>query len=809
MKKRGLPEGYVRGIEKLWGLSIRQIENIEADVVSTLNKSTTGELWNDTSGSTETLQETWRNSRISKELERLLPLLEIEDKTGKRKRDGARGESFSEARPSKATPKAVDELQTAPSVLTPDKPATWQTPPQQNQNLGDLEHGPPVLSSNIQASNDAGNLPSQSSSTTFQQDRGPLKLPDRTFRLIDVYFSYTHSWLPILEKYDIMRFSHQYSASRANLGDKSSNSANHAVIWAILAYADHQLQVFSEAQVPSPLTMYDYARGLIPNEAGSYEIGHVQALLILTLYNMGVGSWNKAWHLIGQAGRIAIDLGLDKLDSPSSKRSQHVFSGCFVLDTIVAARTKRKPQLRRSDLGLSSNRIEEDGLEEWDPFNDALGVSTAEISRGPATILSTFNQLIRIVAVLNDTICASSNTVDFLPHQSILQELKSLQHQLPPQFRPMWEARSGEPAPSDPILPHQYHLHMSYISTVANLYISAQVAGYHLDRSAESVAASTIRQVAKLLKHHSQHFGLLIMPPTYDFHTLVAGQCAYIDQNPLDDYRLDIQHSLSTMVKTWPTYSSVDNFFITGELGPVSVVPEQPKITPGRQSFSSARPQIMQRPASHSKESLSETFAPTRATTSNTQYGFPLVDLSMSNIQQISPTNHFVPSTPGGQSWTGATPARDGFVGSNVPLPPPSVFEGSANIDIDGDSMFNEFATLDAMEWTNNWDQSLVNLGFTDPSSMNQDFYALSREPDPLYPNDLVQQLLSNSNMNVNNNMGDNGGNMTGGATVGGTGRAFEMNDAMMNYPNPHVEASQILQALATAQERSGQSRGK
>lgn len=37
-----------------------------------------------------------------------------------------------------------------------------------------------------------------------------------------------------------------------------------------------------------------------------------------------------------------------------------------MLDTIVAARLKRKPQLRRDDLGRIQ-RVEEDGLEEWDP----------------------------------------------------------------------------------------------------------------------------------------------------------------------------------------------------------------------------------------------------------------------------------------------------------------------------------------------------------------------------------------------------------------------------------------------------------
>lgn len=36
VKKRGLPEGYVRGLEKLWGLAIRDVESVEDNVLLAL-----------------------------------------------------------------------------------------------------------------------------------------------------------------------------------------------------------------------------------------------------------------------------------------------------------------------------------------------------------------------------------------------------------------------------------------------------------------------------------------------------------------------------------------------------------------------------------------------------------------------------------------------------------------------------------------------------------------------------------------------------------------------------------------------------
>jgi hypothetical protein len=52
VKKRGLPEGYVRGLEKLWGIAIRDVDAIEEQVLSTLagdpdSKNKPLSVWND------------------------------------------------------------------------------------------------------------------------------------------------------------------------------------------------------------------------------------------------------------------------------------------------------------------------------------------------------------------------------------------------------------------------------------------------------------------------------------------------------------------------------------------------------------------------------------------------------------------------------------------------------------------------------------------------------------------------------------------------------------------------------------------
>jgi hypothetical protein len=90
VKKRGLPEGYVRGLEKLWGLALRDVDGVENNMLDAMNgqqKKFDHQDWNDETGS-ESLVKLWRKSQLSQELERLLSSVEITTiaESSKRKR---------------------------------------------------------------------------------------------------------------------------------------------------------------------------------------------------------------------------------------------------------------------------------------------------------------------------------------------------------------------------------------------------------------------------------------------------------------------------------------------------------------------------------------------------------------------------------------------------------------------------------------------------------------------------------------------------------------------------------------------------
>ncbi len=125
------------------------------------------------------------------------------------------------------------------------------------------------------------------------------ELPSETWHLLDVYFSYTHSWLPIIEKHDLLRTSYQYSQNlRVGL---TAGSGENTVLWAAIAYAKFQHRAINN--IPRALgdvgemvwtaeRMYSQARALIPNEEGNLELGK-QFFRYLLLYACPSLGWQK------------------------------------------------------------------------------------------------------------------------------------------------------------------------------------------------------------------------------------------------------------------------------------------------------------------------------------------------------------------------------------------------------------------------------------------------------------------------------------------------------------------------------------
>ncbi|KAJ5713949.1 uncharacterized protein N7483_011130 [Penicillium malachiteum] len=479
-KKRGLPTGYIRSLELLWGLVFQKIQGSE-DVMRALMRSINlpshlATMGKEAEGS-DTLLSSFKNSTVLRDIERMLVVLEQPEE----ERDRSL-QAYSEG----DTPLDVD------GILASSEAQEWQIPDGLDAHSGvqttsSDEFQSPTLAISLHADD-----PRAISTNS------PLQIPYNAWPLLDIYFSYTQCWFPILEKHDILRTAFQYTEGDVYMTRSAPGSGDHAALWAVLTLASLQdASITARESDPqnsriNPSLLYNTARDLIPVETGPFEVGHVQALLILSLIKFGQQEWTAAWMLVGHSVRIAQTLGLDQPSFPSISsrspeqgkqlgRAKHVFLGCFVLETLIAEQTSQCPSLRRNDLARVGS-INEDGLEEWHPWEDMTGLrptqaSRASMQRGPLHALSTFNRLVSLVSILNDLCCYKQDpTVSRSQLESLELNLQRWAAALPKSYRVDLQSR-----PIKLASPHIFGLEMTYQSIVSAL--SLQIAARESDQN--------------------------------------------------------------------------------------------------------------------------------------------------------------------------------------------------------------------------------------------------------------------------------------------------------------------------------------
>lgn len=502
----------------------------------------------------DTLLSSFKNSTVLRDLERMLVMLEQPEE----ERDGSawtHGDedapvdvdgilASSEARKWRI-PEGLDNRGTSlPVGGSPSRPTMTSSGQEQNPRRTKECGVQTSMTDEPGTSPVTTHLASSASRTSISS---PLQLPHNAWPLLDIYFSYTQCWFPILEKHDILRTSFQYTDNDVFVSCAAPGSGDHAALWAALALAslqdrgthgtlerdDHPSQPYSPSQ------LYKIARELIPTELGPYQVGHVQALLILSLIKCGQQAWNTAWMLIGHALRIAQTLGLGQSSATAPAdatgqnqqhgRAKHIFLGCFVLETLIAQQTSQCPSLRRSDL-LKVGVINEDGLEEWHPWEDQTSLrqtqsSRASVQRGPLHSLSVFNRLVSLVSVLNDFCCLKQEPdVSSSRLESIELQLQRWASDLPKTYR--------NDLQSHPVKlgsPHIFNLDMTYQSIASTLNLHVACLGD--DRSIQEThrwprVVDSSKRLLQLLQVYIENYSFPATLPIFGMILACCVSCA-------------------------------------------------------------------------------------------------------------------------------------------------------------------------------------------------------------------------------------------------------------------------------------------
>ncbi|KAJ5637460.1 hypothetical protein N7490_007339 [Penicillium lividum] len=811
-KKRGLPTGYIRSLELLWGLVFQKIQGSE-DVMRALMRSVNlpshlATMGKEAEGS-DTLLSSFKNSTVLRDIERMLVVLEQPEEERDRSLQ-AYGEgdtpldvdgilASSDAQewqiPEGLSPLPGVSPSRASMIGSAPRPLAYRTRDSGAQTINAHEFQSPTLGLSLNT-NDPRAISTNS----------PLQLPYNAWPLLDIYFSYTQCWLPILEKHDILRTAFQYTEGDVYMTRTAPGSGDHAALWAVLTLASLQdASITARESDPlsvrvSPSQLYNTARDLIPTETGPYEVGHVQALLILSLIKFGQQEWTAAWMLVGHSVRIAQTLGLDQpsFHSASSRpseqgkqqeRAKHVFLGCFVLETLIAEQTSQCPSLRKDDLARVGS-INEDGLEEWHPWEDMTGLrptqaSRASMQRGPLHALSTFNRLVSLVSILNDLCCYKQDpTISRSQLESLELTLHRWAGALPKSHRVDLQSRPVKVAS-----PHIFSLEMTYQSIVSAL--SLQIATRESDQNIPEMPhkARAIDSSSRLLTCLQVYLETYSLSATTPIFGMILRYC--LPRSFSRDHVSDVELSLRNRIQSFSSHLV--------QLWSVADRPHTGQHAAQRSQGTMASPALSQPPdlsateesalshgipltsTPHHLAGSTEPHAPGSAHPASTPDPFssapwlrPAPNMDDGTPLLSTPTPSL--TTIGGTSEVSAQPGHlDGGLGSGLrqstsapskPHPGPGMIPDlgpqfppgtqyhaqyqdpslglNSFVDMDGygaprrqhriapdlDALFDELASLDGAEKADNQPEFMQNLGFV-PDSGVPEMYSFSSQIEP------------------------------------------------------------------------------
>lgn len=507
----------------------------------------------------------------------------------------------------------------------------------------------------------------QQPSTSLPQTSTLVSLPLDCWLLLETYFIYTQSWFPISEKHDLLKLSYSYPSQGIPASPDLPESGSHAELWSILAtasiykasnmnHSNHQDQ-FPKT---TPKQLYDTAKSWIPNEIGSFDLGHVKALLNLAIFNISQSLVEPAWLLVGCASRIIETM--NGASSKASPRRKHTLVGCFILDSFLALRLCRRPYFRYSDIQQLGN-IDEESLEEWQPWTSGLHSSSLQQTRTPVLSISSFNSLLDVV--------------DILARCEELLSLGTSTDHVSQCFK-IW--RASLPAKLD------YIRSDDSVTPLTPPAVLLQLTSYTV---ALSLAPSQpqFHQILQLLERVREHMGLASLPPVASYLLeIIIKHCARLAPNQVSHTRVEkLQHEIA---QAWRIPSQTIQVAQVRTNETPTIPPRQPTTalqmpTPESVQHPLSLPQATRQPAVAGRTSA-----------------LPIVNTSTRSDLHTSPSLY---------------QPDDNFLDLHSPALPDPHYPHTTN---DLESFFDDLASLDNSNRLEHQPQFMQNLGFAPDANM-------------------------------------------------------------------------------------------
>ncbi|KAL7923544.1 hypothetical protein ACQKWADRAFT_289933 [Trichoderma austrokoningii] len=296
------------------------------------------------------------------------------------------------------------------------------------------------------------------------------KLPLNYRHLLNIYFSYTHCWFPILDREEIFATARICETQAGSISDYARKdaitSSNLAVLWSTMAVAAFQdahssAPLVSEGAV-SPIEIFSIARSLIPQEEDHFDISGIQANLLHAIILIGRENMLAASLITGKAMRLISYLRRVNGDAQKSALDK-LAAACNlieVLTSICIGQPFRILDMRNLQLNSPSS------LSFTDSFSPTYGFGKLSLNpdsaRPQIPPLFALDQLSRFAQILSTH--ATQNLHPDDPGKAIT--VRNLVSSLDPQFSFCNSVIAGE---ATPMVPSAFLIQAMFLAATVEL----------------------------------------------------------------------------------------------------------------------------------------------------------------------------------------------------------------------------------------------------------------------------------------------------------------------------------------------------
>ncbi|GAB7348889.1 hypothetical protein MBLNU459_g7584t1 [Dothideomycetes sp. NU459] len=618
--------------------------------------------------------------------------------------------------------KQIDQLLSGSEVVSPFQNEGEEGAEEGDGNLIDLFNPEGIVTAN--AAGEDLNVTSSDPSSGFPSTRGgkspqnypspsvlkpPFLLPLDFWKLLDVYYAFTHAWLPISEKHDILKTAYSYPPEGAYLLASAPGSGSHAELWAILALTAHQTDPRKDqVEIDRYMTT---SRDLIPLDSGPFEIGHLKAILLLTLIYIG--------------------------------------RSCFILESIIGKKSCLPTHLRSEDVAVLGF-LEEDGLEEWNPWDGgASDASQGHFAppRQPAQTLSIFNHLVRVLQGQKTGLFEAQSGHQADPRRTTLlnasgsihsdthRTSKSAQGRAGPGDSHRRSSQGQQNSPSNNALTPQ-HLHLRVIT-------------HWMETIGQAGKSNTQTMMAQWIEQYVRTFGSATVPPT-----LVCALGSLSDDRGATSQDMHIRNMITSISATWTRlpitapYAQNTATMVGQHLSPLVAGQH---LSPASITFDPPRPSVQRQNTAENNgtAATAQQFNAVRDNRVNDTTFFQPITTSL-GIQSSSAIPHIgIPTNTDGSSPNISQMQHQSIAQTSAPtFYPAPPHEGQPS---DLDAIFEEIAMLDGVRQDDDRPQFMRNLGLGPDLDLSAFFGTDYQPSDPLYTylhtNSFGQPLNDENNM--------------------------------------------------------------